>query len=188
MSDSSQDTGLSARRIVFGVTIGVWLALDLVSKAWLFALLETPESPEPGGPHGRAIWVLDGLFRLSAHVNSGAAFGMGRDNPLAVYGLSVVLLPILLAMAWRDREKGAPLWALGMVVGGALGNLYDRTFETGVRDFFDIVKPWTPPGTDYETLWPVFNVADIGIVVGMGVYFLWVMLHSPKSNPDDSAS
>ena len=177
MSDSPEDTGLKRRRMAFFTLVAVWLALDLASKVWLFALLGAPDSPAPGGPYGQ-IKLLDGFFQLSGQVNAGAAFGLGSGHRWAVLGLSALLLPILTAMALREREKGAPLWALGAVVGGALGNLHDRVFETGVRDFLEIVKPWAPD----ETLWPVFNVADIGIVGGMAVYFMWAMMHKPIKN------
>lgn len=175
--------GLGVRRACFFLMIPLWLAFDLASKRFMFAYLNVAPDAGPGGPLAEPVWVLDGFVRWSAHMNTGAAFGLGRDHPWAVFGLTLLLLPVLTWMAWTNRAKGAPLWALGCVVGGALGNLHDRLWEPGVRDFIELVKPWSPS----EMLWPVFNVADIGIVGGVCVYYAWTLFQPSPKQPADRA-
>jgi len=145
-----------------------WLVGDLASKEWMFAWLEVPDGAGPGGPFGEPAWLLRGFLRWSAYVNSGAAFGMGGRRPGLVLLAAGLMLPALVWLAYRTREKGAPLWALGATVGGALGNLHDRCRLAGVRDFIELVNPATG-----EMLWPVFNLADMGIVGGVLVFFVW---------------
>jgi signal peptidase II len=90
-----------------------------------------------------------------AHVtNRGIAFGLLGDGGDGV--LVVTTAALALVLVWFARDPGRPgLWlAVGLLVGGALGNLADRVREDAVTDFID------PP------LWPAFNVADIAITAG----------------------
>jgi signal peptidase II len=96
-----------------------------------------------------------------AHVtNRGIAFGLFGDGGDAVLVVTAAALAVVLA--WFARDPGRPgLWlAVGLLVGGALGNLADRVREDAVTDFID------PP------LWPAFNVADIAITAGALVLVL----------------
>ncbi len=147
----------------------VALALDLASKHWAFASL--------GAPVGNVytqdniIWILPGAFRLICHYNTGGAFGLASGRLLLFLGATAILVPALVLTAYHNREPDAPLWSLGLIVGGAVGNLYDRLLHHGVRDFLEVVNPATGRG-----LWPVFNVADIAIVVGVVIYVIWSFL------------
>ncbi|MCC8181154.1 MAG: signal peptidase II, partial [Planctomycetes bacterium] len=109
-----------------------------------------------------------GVFRLICHYNTGGAFGWAAGNVLLFLAAAAILIPCLVLTAYYCRDPRAPLWGLGLIVGGALGNLYDRLLHIGVRDFFEILNPRTGRG-----LWPVFNVADIAIVAGVAVYLIW---------------
>lgn len=131
-------------------TVGVVMALDQITKAWVRAGLS---------PHER-INIFFGLD-LTRVQNTGVAFGAlsGRG--------ALVFVAVLVAMAgllvYFARHAGEPrLWLpVGMVFGGALGNLADRVRIDGVTDFIDPV------------LWPAFNVADMCIVLGvLGVLYL----------------
>jgi signal peptidase II len=96
-----------------------------------------------------------------AHItNRGIAFGLLGDGGDAV--LVITAAALVLVLAWFARDPGRPgLWlAVGLLVGGALGNLADRVREDAVTDFID------PP------LWPAFNVADIAITAGAVVLVL----------------
>ncbi len=119
------------------------------------------------------IWLLPDAFRFICHYNTGGAFGLASGKIFLFLGATAVLVPAIVLTAYHTREPEAPLWALGLIVGGALGNFYDRLFFVGVRDFFHLLNPATG-----ESLWPVFNVADIGIVLGAVVYFVWTVLDS----------
>ena len=107
---------------------------------------------------------------LVQHSNPGVAWGIGNSMPLVVTLVTMVLLPLLTWVWWKQfRAVGA--WenlAFGAVLGGALGNAIDRVasqlgFLGGVRDF--LVVNLNIIGIDY--IWPTFNVADAGISCGV---------------------
>lgn len=113
-----------------------------------------------------SIPVIAGLFRIVHTENPGAAFGMLADsNPMVravvLVGISSVVL-IYIASILLKRASGASHWlsriSLGLILGGAVGNLYDRVFRGMVTDFLEI----------YNGGWsfPAFNVADSAITVG----------------------
>ena len=106
------------------------------------------------------------LFLTYVH-NTGAAFGMFQRGTLVLAGISAL---VVVLVVWAIRlPVGRPTWfrvALGLILGGALGNLYDRLFYRAVVDFLDV------------RVWPVFNVADSGIFVG-GILAFFVILFDP---------
>jgi signal peptidase II len=119
--------------------------------------------------------VLDGVVRLSLAHNDGLAYGvdvqqyLGRaTRPVLIVVIS--LLTVVLVSLYRTLNPASRLAgaALGLAVGGALGNLYDRVrFPSGVVDFIDV-------GVGMHRFW-VFNVADVGITIGgvmLGVILL----------------
>ncbi len=104
--------------------------------------------------------ILPGVINLVYTRNRGAAFGILNDAPEAVrlillVGVSLAVLGLLLYMLWRGDGNR---WPLALLVGGALGNLYDRVVYGSVTDFIQIFLG------SYE--WPSFNVADSAITVG----------------------
>jgi signal peptidase II len=131
---------------LFAVAL-VAYGLDRLTKVWAEATL-------PGDP----IEVIPGVLTLRFTENSGGAFSIGRSAPWFFVGVSSIVCLAIVVTAFRhtDRWVGA---ALGLVLGGALGNLTDRVIrgpalEGHVIDFVDL------------HVWPVFNVADSAVVVG----------------------
>lgn len=159
--------------------------LDLATKAFVFQALGGV--PPPGhvcdDACGHFLWVLPGAFRLICHYNTGGAFGWASGKIFLFLGAAAVLIPALVLTAYHCRDPKAPVWALGLIVGGAVGNLYDRIFHVGVRDFLEVVNPRTG-----YSLWPVFNVADIAIVVGVAVYLVWSLLDSARGKERNAVS
>jgi|ERR1051326_962563 len=108
--------------------------------------------------------VLPGLFQVTHVENQGAAFGLFADSPSQwrIFGLilfSVIALIVVSVLLWRNGHKMS--WsgvALSLILGGALGNLWDRVFQGHVVDFLDFYL-----GNSH---WPAFNLADSAIVVG----------------------
>lgn len=153
MQEHGVESPLTARRsrpwwAGIAATALVVVALDQLTKGWALEALDDRTID--------LFWTL----RLRLVFNSGAAFGLGsRFSP--VIALLVVAIVLVLLRAGRGlRGRVAPL-SVGLVVGGALGNLLDRVFREGggflggaVVDFLDL--QW----------WPVFNVADVAVVVG----------------------
>lgn len=161
----------------FWLAAAAALAVDLGSKALAFTALGgvPPAGHICDAACGHVFWVLPGAFRLICHYNTGGAFGWAAGNILLFLGAAAVLIPALVLAAYHCRDPRAPVWALGLVVGGAIGNLYDRLFHPGVRDFLELINPRTG-----FPLWPVFNIADIAIVIGVAVYLVWSLVDSAR--------
>jgi signal peptidase II len=131
-------------------TVGVVMALDQLTKAWVRSGID---------PHER-INIFFGLD-LTRVQNTGVAFGaFSGSGGLVLVAVLIAMGGLLAYFATHAAEAG--LWLpVGLVFGGALGNLADRVRIDGVTDFIDPV------------LWPAFNLADMCIVVGvLGVLYL----------------
>lgn len=135
----------SRRLAVGGATAGAVVAVDQVTKSWaLGALADGPVD---------VVWTL----RLNLSFNSGAAFGIGKGVAPLLIAAGVVVLVLFIGAGRSTPATTASTVALGLVVGGAAGNLADRLFRDhggAVVDFIDL--QW----------WPVFNVADAAITCG----------------------
>lgn len=148
------DTPRSRAATTLFVTAFVAYGLDRVTKIWAEATL-------PGNP----IDVIPGVLTLRYTQNSGGAFSIGQSAPWFFVGVTAIVVLVILATAWRHTSRVVGV-SLGLVLGGALGNLTDRAFRaSGLRgrvvDFVDL------------HVWPVFNVADSAIVVG-AILLAWV--------------
>jgi signal peptidase II len=108
---------------------------------------------------GEQVSLLFG-FELADVRNTGIAFGLLADGQGLV--IAVTLGALALVVGWFALDPARPgMWvAIGLLVGGAIGNLADRVREDEVIDFFD------PP------LWPAFNLADVAIVAGIATLLL----------------
>ena len=115
---------------------------------------------------GDKVGVIPGLDFTSTR-NTGVAFGALEGGGLVVAILIGASLALLVAYFVANREKPWLWLPVGMLLGGALGNLADRAREGAVIDFIDPIA------------WPAFNVADSCIVVGVLV-LLWVVERSPQ--------
>lgn len=113
---------------------------------------------------GESIPIIPNIFHLTYIINRGAAFGLFLNQQVMFVGVAVVL--VIAVVYWRKqiREGSKSLQVgIGLLVGGAIGNAWDRISNVGVVDFFDF------------RIWPIFNVADIAICVGVAciMYALW---------------
>lgn len=142
------------RALILIATAVVVFALDLVTKVVALAQLEGSEP----------VRVLGGLVYLQIVRNPGAAFSLATGM---TWVLALVAIGVVVAIIWILPKLRSTGWAigLGLVLAGALGNLTDRIFRAPgpLRGHVvDMVSLFGPNG-EY---WPVFNVADSGIVVG----------------------
>lgn len=157
-------------RVLLWVLALTGLTLDQASKYGVFAWLADVPSQEhvlfrtsQGGFQLVAQFEKDAEGRSTPHVNQGALFGFLRDHKeLANGGFAVIsLLAATAIIYWSTHKHTArDRWlcgALGLILAGTLGNLYDRVVFNGVRDFLH----W-----NYLFDWPVFNVADCCLVCG----------------------
>jgi signal peptidase II len=185
----------------------VGVASDLLSKSWVFAFLG-------GANRGSAwTWGTDFLwgrfeFRLFTLFNQGALFGIGQGLGWLFAALSV--LAVAGIVYWLFIRGQARSWwltvTLGLILAGALGNLYDRLHlhgwtdadgnpQQGVRDFLDCTIPglafegsWLPR-LKREYRWPVFNLADVYLVTGAIMLTLYSLVTpqrkgQPARSPD----
>ncbi len=145
-----------ARRIAFLLIIILLIvALDQVAKAWALARLQP----------GISVPIIPALFDLSITFNRGAAFGMFATipDPWRLILLSIATF-IALGAVWyffvNDyRHDSVAHAALGMILGGAFGNVIDRIRFGFVVDFLDFYwENWH---------WPAFNIADSSICLGV---------------------
>ncbi|MBF0400657.1 MAG: signal peptidase II [Magnetococcales bacterium] len=116
----------------------------------------------------RSIEVLPGFFDLELVHNTGAAFGMFAEFPplwrsLILVGVALVATVFIMVLL-RRTDRALDAFALGLVLGGALGNLLDRVQEGWVVDFIHL--HW------HDLSWPVFNLADSAISVGVAL-LIW---------------
>jgi signal peptidase II len=116
---------------------------------------------------GTVVPVIDDFFRLVIVWNPGVSFGLlGGDKALPAWVLSLVAVAVCVGLFVWLRRVDRPLigWGIGLVIGGAIGNVIDRARWGAVFDFADFhVGQWH---------WPAFNVADSAIVVGVGLMLI----------------
>lgn len=151
-----------ARRVVvFAVVAVLVLALDVVSKVLVVAKL--PEATAHTAGHA-PVRLLGGAIYLDQTRNSGAAFSLGTGFTIVLTLVAIAVVVVIVRTAGRMRSTAWAV-ALGLVLGGALGNLADRIFRApGV--FRGHVVDWISLFGPYGEHWPIFNVADSAIVCG----------------------
>jgi len=141
------------------IALGIF-TLDQITKAMVEANVHLSETRT----------VIPGLLHLTHVKNRGAAFGIFADAPsqgklMLVVFLSVVALGVVVTLLWRN-QPGAKRTGLGLalILGGAVGNLFDRLVHGSVVDFAEFYV------RNYH--FPAFNVADSAICVGVCLIFL----------------
>lgn len=151
------------RVALFALAAGI-VVLDRVTKLWIQASVSLHETHT----------VIPGVFDIVHTENRGMAFGLFNDGDsfLRRFLLVAVALVVLLVVArilWRlpasdVRDHRFTQLSLALILGGAVGNFYDRLLRGSVTDFLDFYVG------DYH--WPSFNVADSAITVGAALLAL----------------
>ncbi len=191
-------------------TLGAWVlfvllavcgtAVDLATKWWIFNRLGLPGQSPP--------WVLvPGVLSLETTYNEGALFGLGDGLSWLFAVLSLVaLVGIVVWLAWGQaiRQRWLVV-ALGLIVGGILGNLYDRlgwhgltwhhvvlnadgTVRHHVGDPVRAVRDWIHVYYYDKFDWPVFNIADSLLVCGVLMLLVHAWLLEPKREKETTAA
>lgn len=134
--------------MIFWLTAAIILILDQGSKFLIKNKLNLLES----------IPIIPDVFHLTYIENPGAAFGMLAHKRLFFILATIVILAIIFYLYFKvGKENKILAISLGLVVGGALGNLIDRVLTGTVTDFMDF------------RVFPIFNIADSAIIIGMMV-------------------
>jgi signal peptidase II len=155
------------RGFLFGVATLVFLA-DQVSKALVLRYLAINQSwnPIPG---------LSSLFTITHVTNTGAAFGLFPDRGMLFVVVAVVVIAAIVAYyRYLPSDRLLVRASLGLQLGGALGNLLDRLRYGYVVDFIDF------------KIWPVFNLADSSIVVGVVILAFYLLREQEAGHPEPS--
>lgn len=165
MTDAAAEvTAARPRFWTLSVPLAVaWVLVDQLTKDWAVGSLAD-------GRARHVVWTLQ--WNLS--FNSGMAFSKGQGiGP--IIGLAALVVVVVIAMSVRHSTSRVVDVAAALVMGGALGNLVDRLFRGdgwlhgSVIDFIDF--QW----------FPIFNVADIGVNIGGGLFILWSLLPHNRS-------
>jgi len=165
MQEANYLQGKWWRNAVLFIIAFLVVAADQLTKLWIRSNLLVGQSlPETG------------FFRLTHVHNTGAAFGLfyGQSFPLTVVGLVSVVIILLYALFLHRRfpflDYRLTNSALGLILGGIIGNLIDRLRFGYITDFIDV------------GIWPTFNIADSSIVVGVIIfaYSLLPLLRAKK--------
>jgi len=143
------------------VALGGFL-LDQITKMVVFRFLYPGEV--------REVWP--GVFRLRPWTQTGMAWGLfgGHNLALTIVSMLAIVTVIAVFLVLASRLDGQTIFALGLITGGATGNLCDRIFVGRVRDLLDF----------YLIGWPIFNIADVLICIGAGV-MIFKMLKESKA-------
>ncbi len=134
------------------------IGIDQLSKFYIQSVLVL----------GKSVPVLADIFHITYILNPGAAFGILEHQRLLFIVVATALL--LGVLCFQNRLKKEPLrmrLGVALLSGGAMGNLVDRIRLGAVVDFFDF------------RIWPIFNVADIAIVLGVGL-IVWAAFLTTK--------
>ncbi len=135
------------------ITSGLVIAADQITKAAVRNELMKGIPRE----------ILGETVRLTLRYNFGAAFSLGWGGPVVLTVFTALACVLLVRYMMKTEAAGGVLW-LGVILGGALGNLIDRIILGKVTDFIDVgINGWR---------WPTFNVADIAICIGGIAVFL----------------
>jgi signal peptidase II len=132
-----------------GALCGLVVVLDQAAKAAVEANLVPGEQVDVMGP----------LALTLAH-NRGVAFGLASGGGVALIALTAIALVFVGAIFARDPSRRGMWLAVGLLAGGALGNLADRVRVDRVTDYVDVLS------------WPPFNLADVSITLGVAVLAL----------------
>jgi len=181
--------------IFFGAVAAVSLLCDVASKAWAEVELTRRSVLEP-------LVLVDEHLSFALAYNRGGAWGLLQNASETVRRpfflvVSIAAIAFIVSLYGKlQPEQRALRWGLPLVLGGALGNLADRITRGSVVDFIDYRAGWVESmneliaklvsGWHVTDHWPTFNVADIAIVVGVGLMaidMLWIRGRKHRS-PD----
>ena len=167
--DASWGYYLKKKYLILLATVAVTVLLDVITKAYIDSNMSLHES----------VVVIGGLLNITYVRNPGAAFSfLASASPgfRSVFFLSVTILSIVLVLyyiAKSKTEEPLMIFALSLILSGALGNFIDRVRIGEVIDFIDVHL-----GAYH---WPAFNVADSAITVGACI-MLFALFKRPKEH------
>jgi signal peptidase II len=145
--------------------IGALIVVDQIVKHWMLSLVFDPPR----------ILQVTGFFNLVPVWNTGVSFGLLGDSSTSRWILvALALVIVVVLLVWLMRAgTGIVVFALVLVVGGALSNVIDRVLYGAVIDFVDIHA--------FGFHWPAFNIADMSIAIGTALLLYDGLFGSPRT-------
>ncbi len=138
--------------------------LDQISKWWVVSVVDLPT---------QRVVEITGFFNLAMVWNHGVSFGMFSEHqqPLLLSAVAVAIVCVLLIWLAKSHDK-LLTWGIGLIIGGAIGNIIDRLRFGAVVDFLDFHA--------FGFHWPAFNIADSCIFIGVVVLCIQSMMQPSK--------
>jgi len=172
-------------KLIIGIFL-VTVVLDQVTKQYFEATLL----------YGDHVPVIGDFFRLTLHKNPGIAFGITLFDSRIVFVLFTIAVIIFIFFYLISYKNLSTMWqtVIGLIMGGAVGNLIDRALFGKVIDFLDVeffdirIDPFSFLGYDFSGFymyrWPIFNVADMAVSAGLilVLYSFFMESRSGKGN------
>ncbi|HRK07095.1 MAG TPA: signal peptidase II [Pseudobdellovibrionaceae bacterium] len=164
---------LNEKYLILSTISGAIITADQATKMWVHTSFQLHESVE----------VLPGFFNLTYVRNFGAAFGFLADSHPGfreLFFLSMPPIALLIILAILRGVPAVDRWSvtsLSLVFGGAIGNYIDRLRFRYVIDFLDF-------HIQKKYVWPAFNIADMAIVVGVGMLLYLELVRGKKAMPE----
>ncbi|HXX93052.1 MAG TPA: signal peptidase II [Planctomycetota bacterium] len=141
--------------LVFGAVALAGAALDLVTKTLAFRYVQATH---------RELTVVRGWFGIETAYNPGVVWSIGQGARTLWLVVSLLAIPLIVGIFVRSRKTWTATICLAMIEAGTIGNCWDRIFHPGVRDF---IKFYFVRANGIPAVWPLFNLADSCIVVGV---------------------
>ena len=172
---------MSPKAVVFALSSTVMLVLDQASKAWVRANLSVHDERP----------IIANFLSIAHAKNPGAAFSALADfkyRYIVFYAFTAIAVGVLIQgyrqLRDNDRFQGT---AMGLILAGALGNFIDRVMSGEVTDMVKVYagaepyKSWAIQYSPYHSnVYPIWNVADAAIVVGVGMFALSYLFEKDK--------
>ncbi len=145
---------LGMKKSIGYILMVVVVIIDLLTKHWITSTLKV----------NQAVEIIPNFFWLTNVQNTGAAWSILRNQ---TWILTIISLLATVGLFYLYQTKAKTFWqelGLALMVAGTFGNLIDRMFLGAVRDFLSF--------NIFGYMWPVFNVADMALVIGVGCIIL----------------
>ena len=167
--------------LLYFLAAAIVIVLDQASKWAVVHYMELDQS----------ISVIGEFFAIYSHRNRGAAFGILQNQRWFFIVITLVVIAGIIWFMVRTIRSGKrhPLLMTGLslLLGGAIGNFIDRLATGEVVDFLKFHFDFTLFGLDVDYTYPIFNIADIGVVIGAGLLILDALLGSRHDKKEMTA-
>lgn len=125
-----------------------------------------------------SIVIINNFFNITSHRNKGAAWGILQDQMVFFYIITlIVVIGIIYYMQKHGKQSSLLAIGLSLLLGGAIGNFIDRLYRKEVVDFLDFQI--------FNYNYPIFNIADSALVIGVGLLIIYTILDERKSKKEN---